>query len=389
MTAANLTAPAQRWHLRRRSDVPGWLSALVRLAAVLLAIVLVGVVLALGGLDPLALGAKALRQTLGTAYGLEQAALLATPLIMTGLAVAVGMKMRLWNIGVEGQLYFGALAATAVALNVKGPAPVMLAVVFLAGAAGGMLWMLVPALMRAYWSVNEIITTLLLNFVAVLLVGYFVIGPWRDRAAAILSASPRLPYLIPMIGQSYMNYGVLVPVAAAIVLALAIQNTRWGYEVRIIGGNRRVAEFAGIPVLRRILAVMLLSGALAGMAGMLQVTGSAQRLSGTISNGYGFMGIIVAALANASPLAVVPVGFLLAVLLNAGIVLQTQGLSVNAMLAINGVILIFAAIGEVAAGYRLVRGDPEAAVGPAEQPLRSERDDGTVGSDGLGVNRTS
>jgi ABC-type uncharacterized transport system permease subunit len=349
-----------RWQLRRRSDVPAWLSLLVRAFAVLLALLLVGLVLGVTGLDPLALGSKAVRQTLGSAYGLQQAAILATPLIMTGLAVAVGMKMGLWNIGADGQLYAGAFFATWVALSVKGPAPVMLAVVFLAGAIGGMLWMLVPALMRAYWNVNEIITTLLLNFVAVLLVSYFVIGPWRDRSAAILSASRKLPYLIPKIGDSYLHYGILIPVVAAILITLAIQGTRWGYEVRIIGGNRRAAEFAGMPVLRHILTVMLISGALAGLAGMIEVTGTSQRLSATISNDYGYMGIIVAALANASPLGVIPAGFLLAVLLNAGIVLQTQGLSVNAMLAINGVILIFAAVGEVAAGYRLVRITPQA-----------------------------
>jgi ABC-type uncharacterized transport system permease subunit len=358
---SQLAIPSSRagWHLRRRTDVPGWLSLLVRLIAVLLALLLVGIVLWLSGLEPLTLGAKALHQSLGTSYGLQQAAILATPLIMTGLAVAVGMKMRLWNIGADGQLYIGAFLATWVALTFKGPAPVMLAVVFLAGAIGGLLWMLIPALMRAYWNVNEIITTLLLNFVAVFLVGHFVIGPWRDRSAAILSASRKLPYLIPKIGDSYMHYGILVPIIAAVVLTLAIRGTRWGYEVRTIGGNRRVAEFAGMPVLRHVLTVMLLSGALAGLAGMIEVAGTAERLSTTISNDYGYMGIIVAALANGSFLGVIPSGFLLAVLLNAGIVLQTQGLSVNSMLAINGVILIFAAVGEVAAGYRLVRGSPE------------------------------
>jgi general nucleoside transport system permease protein len=360
------------WRLRRRSDTPLWLGVLVRIAAVALALALVGVVLKLGGMDPLALGAKALRQSVGTAYGLQQALLLATPLILTGLAVAVGMKMRVWNIGADGQLYMGAFFATAVALHVQGPSPVMLVAIFLAGALGGMFLILVPALARAYLNVNEIISTLLLNFVAVLLVNYFAMGPWRDRGASILSATRKLPYEIPMLGGSYLHAGIIIAVAIALLLALAMQSTRWGYEVRIIGGSRRVAEFAGIPVLRHILVVMLLSGALAGVAGMIEVAGTAHRLAGTLSNSYGFMGIIVAALANASFVGIIPVGFLLAVLLNAGIVLQTSGLSVTAMAAINGVILIFAAVGEVAAGYRLerVRRGP----GPAGevQALQSE-----------------
>lgn len=343
------------WRIRRRTDVPLWLSVLVRFLSIAFALLLVGVVIKLSGLQPIVLGQKAITQTLGSSYGLQQALILATPLIMTGLAVAVGMQMRLWNIGADGQLYLGAFAATGIALFVKGPPALILVVMFFAGAIGGALWILVPALLRAYWNVNEIITTLLLNFVAVLLVNHFAIGPWRDTGAAILSATPRLPYLLPVIGDTYLTYGILIPIVIAFLLRMFLQNTKWGYEIRVIGGNRGVAEFAGIPVLRQILIILLLSGSLAGLAGMIEVSATAQRLSGTISNNYGYMGIIVAALANGSPLGVLIAGFLLAVLLNAGIVLQTSGLSVSAMLAINGIILIFAAVGEVLAQYKITR----------------------------------
>jgi simple sugar transport system permease protein len=324
------------------------------LLSVAFALILVGIVLKLSGLDPIGLGRKALVQTLGTPYGLQQAAVLATPLIMTGLAVALGMRMRLWNIGADGQLYLGAFAATAVGLFVQGPPAIMIVLMLLAGAVGGLLWILIPAMLRAYWNVNEIITTLLLNFVAVLLVNHFAIGPWRDTGAAILSATRRIPYELPMIGGTDIHIGIFIPLIIAALLAILIRNTRWGYEVRVIGSSRGAAEFAGIPVLRHILIIMLISGAIAGMAGMIEVSGTAHRLSGTISNSYGYMGIIAAALANGSPPGVVVAGFLLAVLLNAGIVLQTSGLSVSAMLAINGVILIFAAVGEVATQYHLV-----------------------------------
>jgi simple sugar transport system permease protein len=354
MTIAQETIK-RTWRIRRRADAPFWLNVLVRVFAILLAMLLVGFVLKLSGMAPLALGRKAIAQTLGSAYGLQQAAILATPLIMTGLAVSVGMRMRLWNIGADGQLYLGAFAATGVALFVQGPPAIMLVIMFIAGAIGGALWILIPAVLRAFWNVNEIITTLLLNFVAVLLINHFAIGAWRDTGAAILSATPKLPYLLPTIGTSYMTYGIIIPLLCAFLLRLFIQGTRWGYEVRVIGGSRGVAEFAGIPVLRHILTILLLSGALAGIGGMIEVSGTALRLSGTLSNNYGYMGIIVAALANGSPFGVVLSGFLLAALLNAGIVLQTSGLSVSAMLAINGVILIFAAVGEVATHYRLSR----------------------------------
>jgi len=352
------------WRFRRRTDAPFWLNILIRLFAVALALVLVGVTLELSGLEPIALGKKALLQTLATSYGIQQTVILATPLIMTGLAVALGMKMRLWNIGTDGQLYLGAFAATAVGLFVQGPTWIMLVLMFMAGALGGILWIFIPALLRAYWNVNEIITTLLLNFVAVLLVSHFAIGPWRDTGAAILSATRRIPYELPAFGDSYLHIGIFIPVIIAALLAIMMRNTRWGYEVRVIGSNRGAAEFTGIPVLRHILLIMLLSGAIAGISGMIIIAGTSHRLSGTISNSYGYMGIIVAALANGSPLGVLISGVLLAILLNAGIVLQTSGLSVSAMLAINGVILIFAAVGEVATQYRLVREQIETRLKP-------------------------
>jgi general nucleoside transport system permease protein len=377
VNATRSARSSSRWQFKRQPDVPIWKGILMRVFAVVLALVLVGALLALGGMSPLALLSKALQTILGTRTGIQQTITLATPLVLTGLAVALGMRMRIWNIGAEGQLFMGALAATAVALHVSGPTPLMLLLMFLAGAAAGALWILVPALLKAYLNANEIITTLLLNFVAVLAVSYFAIGPWRDRAHSILSATPRLPYTLPTIGGQYLHIGFVVAILAAVLLALADQNTRWGYQMRLIGANRRAAEFAGMPVLRRIIMVMLLSGALAGVAGMIEVAGVAHRLSSTVSTGYGYQGIIVAALASASPLGVVPAGILLALLLNTGILLKTQGISVNTVLAINGVILIFAAIGEVAAQYHLVRSKPE-EVEPAESAIESECADGSV-----------
>jgi simple sugar transport system permease protein len=343
------------WHLQRRPGVSPWAGIASRAIAVLLALLVSGVIIELSGLPALTLAKKALRSTLGSAYGLEQAGVLATSLILTGLAIAVGMRMRLWNIGAEGQLFLGAWGATAVGIHItNGPPVLMFLLMFVASALAGALWILIPALVRAYWNVNEIITTLLFNFVAILFVNHFAIGPWRDRSAAILTATYRIPYELPKLVGT-LHIGIVIAIMIAIALALSMQNTRWGYEVTTIGGNRRAAEFTGIPVTRNILMVMLLSGGIAGIAGMILVTGSAHRLSGFISNDYGYMGIIVAALANASPLVTVLVGYLLAVLLNAGIVLQTQGLSVNTVIAINGLILLFAAIGEAAAQYRLVR----------------------------------
>ncbi len=359
MRRKQAAASGLRWRLQRRPGVSIWSGIASRLIAVVLALLLAGGIIELSGLSALALAKRAVESTLGSAYGLEQAAVLGTSLILTGLSAAVGMRMRIWNIGAEGQLFMGAWAATAIGIHItEGPPLLMFVLMFLAAAMAGALWILIPALARAYWNVNEIITTLLLNFVAIHFVSYFAITAWRDRKAGVLSATYRIPYELPTLVGT-LHVGILVAIAIAVALAVTMQNTRWGYEVTTIGGNRRAAEFTGIPVKRHILTVMLLSGAIAGAAGMILVTGTAHRLSGFISNEYGYLGIIVAALASGSPVATILVGFLLAVLLNGGIVLQTQGLSVNTVIAINGLILLFAAVGEVMAQYRVVRAGAE------------------------------
>jgi len=368
MTDKGTGTAVSPWKLQRRAEMSFQVQVIARVLAVVLALVVAGLALKATGLAPVELAKKAIRSTMGSQYGLEQLVVVATPLILTGLSVAVCMKMQLWNIGAEGQLFMGAWAATAVALHVDGPPGVMLVVIFLAGAIGGALWMLIPALARAYLNVNEIITTLLINFVAELLVNYYAIGPWRDREVGVLSASYRIPYDLPTFGESDLHVGILIALAVALGLFIILRNTRWGFEVGIVGRNRRAAEFAGIQVVRKIITVMLLAGAIAGIAGVIEVSGTAHRLSGTISTGYGCLGIIVASLATGSPMAVVVVGFLLAVLLNSGIVLQTSGVSFNTMLAINGLILLFVAVGEVAAKYRLVRFRGGSAVeGDAQQ----------------------
>jgi simple sugar transport system permease protein len=368
--------------MMKRAETKPFYEVICRIVSVILALLVAGLMIKITGISPILMLEKVLKSTLGSSYGFEQALILATPLIFCGLSVAVGLRMNIWNIGAEGQFFMGAWAATWVGLFIPGPPALILPLMFIAGALGGALWILVPALARAFLNVNEIITTLLLNFVAILFVNYFSIGPWRDSGVGILLATRKVKAALPTFGTSYVHYGLLIAVAVAVVLAFTIQRTKWGYEIRIIGRNRRVGRFAGMPVNRNILLVMLISGAIAGLGGMSEVAGNVHRLSGTISNQYGYQGIIVAALSSGAFLVVIPVGFLLAILLNAGIVLQAQGISVNTMLAINGMILLFAAVGWVVSQYRLiVSRDP--TVDEMNEELRnleSEEEDVTCSS---------
>lgn len=325
-----------------------------RAIAIISALVVAGLVLAASGANPVKLASQVIRSTFSTSFGLEDVALLITPLILTGLAVSVALRIGAWNIGAEGQFYAGAFAATGVALFIPGPTIVMLPLMFVAGAVGGLIWILIPTLARAYADVSEIITTLLLNFVATLLVYWMATGPWLDPSGRALATTAKLPHDVPEF-WGIVHWGFPIAILLTFVVAAALNYTRWGYEVRITGSNPSAARYAGMPFRRHLIVVMLLSGAIAGIAGMLEVAGTVHRLQGGISNNFGYLGIMVAVLARGSALGVLAGAALMGVILNSGIILQTQGVNVSTVLAITGLILFFTAIGDEAAHYRVTR----------------------------------
>lgn len=340
--------------LERKLQVEPRRAALSRLAGLAAALVIAGIALQVSGRPALSLARDVAKATFGNRIGLEETALIATPILLDAIAVAIGLRMRLWNIGVEGQFYMGAWAATGIGIHLHGPRPLLLLLMALAGAAGGALWILLPAIARAYWNVNEIITTLLLNFVALNWVAWFSIDIWRDKTASVIQATPEVGARLPtLFGSTVLHIGFLIPLLLAPFFWWVFRSSRWGYEVDMIGGNPRAAEFAGINVRRRILAVMLLSGAIAGISGMIHLTGATGRLQATISNSYGLSGFIVAALAGASFIGLVAGGLFIALLLHSGIILQVEGLSIYIVLAVYGAVLLGIASGEMAARYRL------------------------------------
>ena len=322
-----------------------------RVASVVSALAVGGLLFALAGYDVPVLAGNVIENSFGSAFGIQDLGLLFAPLILTGLASAVALRMGLWNIGGEGQFYAGAIMATLVGLSVDAPEWLMLPVLAGAGFLGGALWILVPALARAFLAIDEIITTLLLNFVALLLVNYLCLEPLRDMAQAVTSASQRIPYEVPgLYGE--LHWGLVLAVVLVIVLSLLFAYTGWGFQVRLAGSNKFAARYAGVPVQKRLLQVMLLSGGLAGLGGMLEVVGTVHRLQGGISNNYGYLGVMVAVLAGGVPVAVLPAALLMAMILNAGIVLQAYGVSSYEVLALTGLVLLFTAVGERLAYYR-------------------------------------
>ena len=340
------------WRLQRVPTATAATLLATRIVAIVLALIAAAIALAIKGTDPLQLAATVIETVFGSAFGLEDLTLLFIPLAATGLAVAIGIRIGIWNIGAEGQFCVGALSAAAVGLFVEGPGALPLAVV--AGMAGGMLWIAVPAWARCHLGVSELITTLLLNFVGILLVYYVATGPWRDLASITMASTARIPIELPRIFGG-VHAGVLGIVLLAGVCAAAFAFTRWGYEVSFAGSNPDAAAYAGIAVRRRIMEVMLISGAIAGLAGTFEVLGTVHRLQGGMSNNFGYLGIIVAVLARGSSLGVMLSAVFIAILLNSGIVAQASGISTSAVLAVTGVILMMVAVGESLAHYRLVR----------------------------------
>ena len=358
-TSARIAAPrpgARRWQVRRLPAVDAKRRAIAYGISLVIWLVLVAAFLAIASFPVEQIAARALIVTLGTSYGLQQTLTLAAPLILTGASVAVAMRIGIWNVGADGQFYFGALAAAGVGLFVPEGAPawIMLIAMGVASGAGGAGWILVPALGRAYAGISEIITTLLLGFVASYIVYYLAAGPWRDPIVPTQAATARIIYELPALDDG-AHLGIVVALVVVALLGVFLKYSRWGYEIVVTGANRDAAAYAGIPIRRRIIEVMLISGLLAGLAGMIELTGVVHRLQGGISNQYGALGIPIAAVAGGSLIGVVFTAGFFAILLNMGVSLQTQGMSVHSVLAITGLLLFIVAAAEAAARFSLRR----------------------------------
>ncbi|MGK9166451.1 ABC transporter permease [Inquilinus limosus] len=262
----------------------------------------------------------------GSRFAIAETLSRATPLVLTGLAATVAFRAKLWNIGAEGQLYLGALAATALGSGaLDWPGWALLPLILAAGALAGGLWMLGPTVLKTRFGVDEVVTTLLLNFVVLLFVSMMLEGPMKDpmgmgwpQSAPILDDAT-LPKLVP---RTRIHAGLLIAVAAAVLVWLMTTRTVWGFEMRATGANPAAARFAGMPVGGVMLRVGLISGALAGLAGVGEVAGLKGYLTQDLSPGYGYAGIVVAMLAQLHAL-----GVLLAALFVAAVFVGADSMS--------------------------------------------------------------
>lgn len=357
--------------LQRRERVIPAAQGIAFLVGIGVALLLGAVLLALSGHSPITVYERMADSSLGGFDSLSRTLVRATPLALAGLSVAVAGSMGLWNIGAEGQMMAGATFATGVALLAEDLAgPVLITAMIAAGALGGLVLAAGPALARAYLNVNEIITTLMLVEVSIRVVEWLEVGPWKDSDSfgfAVITELPEQAALPGLFGRAHI--GVILAGVLLAIFWLAVSRTPWGYELRVAGSSAATARYAGISLKRKILAAMLLSGVIAGVAGAVELTGTADRLSPGLSNGYGYAGIIVAALALMRPSGVTVVAFVFAAVQVGGQSIQTLGVESSISVILQAMILVAALMVAVLLNYRVrfqvgERGSPDSDTDP-------------------------
>jgi simple sugar transport system permease protein len=298
----------------------------------------------------------------GSGKAIAETLVQATPLIFTGLAVTVAFRARVWNIGAEGQFFAGAMGATwfAMTFGEKLPSAVAIPIVILMGILCGALWAALPGLLKIRFGTNEIIVTVMLNFVIVYILSYLLSDPWRAPnsyyyQSPILPTSTNFPRLI---AGTRLHLGFILALLTAIGVYLLLWKTAFGYEIRAIGINPTAASYKGIPVAKVMLLVIILSGAIAGLAGACEVPGLQPRLRLEVSTGYGFTGIIIAMLGRLHPVGVVLAAIFFGALVTGSSAMQIAvNVPVAIAQAVQGITLLLLLIADVLSQYRIRRWD--------------------------------
>jgi ABC-type uncharacterized transport system permease subunit len=345
-------------------------SLLLSLGAVVVALLLGGLVLLLVGGNPFQAYAHIAKASFGNVGVFSDTLVKAIPLMLVGVACALAFQMRLWNIGAEGQFYMGAFGASMIVLlpvlPETAPKWLFIVVMIISGMMFGALWGFIPGYLKAKFNVNEIISTLMLNYIALAWNNYFIFSVWSEggfQMSPMFTKNAWLPRLtdlaaeFPFFRGLTTHFGLILALVVAVIVWFILYRSQWGYEIRLIGDNPKAARYAGISIAKNTILVMMLSGAIAGLAGMSEISGVVHRLQGSISPGYGFTGIIVAWLAKLNPIVIIPVSILFGGLLLAGREIQPSGVPKM----IQGIILVCLITSDFFLRYRvyLVRRDEE------------------------------
>lgn len=345
--------------ISKRQEPLGWHSCLIIFGALFLSLALSAIMLALQNKPPVAAIALLFKGAFGSLWAIQDCLIKAVPIFLCSLGVAIAFRLQIWNIGAEGQFALGAIGATWVALQFPDQPwfivlPAMLATSFIAGG----FWGFIPAVLKLRMRANEIIVTLMFNYLAILFLDYLVYGPWKDPVSfgfpmtREFSASA----IIGKIGQTGLNWGILLCILSGVAIWIFFKYTRMGYEFKASGENIRAAKYAGLPYDRLVILSMVLSGALAGWAGFLEASATINRLQPSIMVGYGYTAIVVAWLARLSPFYIG-----LASILLAGFRVGLENLQLDLQVPVafggimEGLILLTVLMGSFFIDYRIER----------------------------------
>lgn len=327
----------------KRTELTSLQSVIMRIAAVLFALLTAGIFILILGYNPLNIYSAMLKGAFGNAYGFRETILLTIPLVITSLGIAIAFKMKFWNIGAEGQIFMGAFAASYVALNFPGlPKPLLLTAMAAAGILGGGIWALVPAFFKAQFGTNETLFTLMMNYIASKWVMYLQYGPWKDPNA---NGFPKIAdftqnAILPKVFGIHMGW--IIALILVVIVHIFIHHTKKGYEISVIGESENTARYAGMDVKKIVVIAILLSGGLCGLAGMVQASAVSKTLSIDVTGGMGFTAIITTWLGQLSAPVILLVSFLFAVMVQGGAYIQTVFQIPQAAAAVlQGMILFF------------------------------------------------
>ncbi|MEW5693657.1 MAG: ABC transporter permease [Candidatus Hydrogenedentota bacterium] len=340
---------------KRRTDQSKFIHIKILFFSILFSLFITGLLFYASGFNPFYVYKEIIRGAFFSKHALTEVIVKTSPLILCSLSVCFAAIMMLWNIGAEGQLYIGAFFASFIALKLEWiPSELKLPLMFLAGFCGGALWALIPALLKIISNVNDIISTLLLNYIAILFVNYFIYGPWKGKDG--------FPYThffpgdchLPLFFDSRIHLGVFLSLIIAVIVYIVINKTTFGYEMKIIGCNKEAALYAGMDITKNIVIVMLISGGIAGICGMFEVSGIIHRLQPDISSSYGYTGIIIAWLCKRKIGLIILVSFLFGAMEVGGDAMQITMHIPAAIVRIFEAALLFSILGlEIFSNYIL------------------------------------
>ncbi len=341
----------------KRTDLTKKQSIGYRLLAILLALITCGIFLLALGYNPLKIFGSIIDGSFGSLYRFRQAIVTTIPLVVASLGVSIAFRMKFWNIGAEGQIIIGAIAATYFGLFWSDLPPyVLLPLMIIVSMIAGGIWAFIPAYFKASFGTNETLFTLMMNYIALKLVTYLQYGPWKDptlKGAGQMALFKENALLPKVFG---IHIGWIIAIILVVAMYIFINKTKRGYEIQVVGESENTARYAGMNVKKIIISSLFISGALCGLVGMFQVSGVNGTLSYQVANGIGFTAIITTWLAGLSAPIIVIVCFLFAVLEQGGIFIQTA-FSISASVAeiIQGLILFFVLGSEFFIQYKIVR----------------------------------